>query len=976
VRPDVKNRSRVIVAGAVALVSAFAAWVLHSGCDDRHADEKARDSAGAAYPNSRERVDVRKRERASIAGTIRDEAGKPIAAARVCADASTSNLGKELVRDSRCTATDAQGAYRIGGLYAAEYEVAAVAREYLPYRFAAESNGNISFLELRAGENLTGIDIVLVRGAVEVTGVVSDVSGGPIAHASVRAVTGVLQPQLWPALETDDSGKFSLWVKPGDVSVRAFADGYADGSDLGRAPGVINILLTPESSLAGTVVDANTGVPVAGVRVEEAGVENGNSDITDDQGHFHLTRITPGRYALVARSPHGYGHSDGSSQVGLGQHVTGVVVKLHPAYQIAGRVVEPGAGRATCRLSSLYLRQADPVRKMAAIRDTDGSLHVDGVLPGTYDVAPLCAGFVQRDMYHQITITNTDVANVEWEVDAGAEVHGRVLMKSGSPVQGATILARSVGGSGRERDSSGTAMSRRDGAYEIKGLKQGSYELSVLSEEGSSPMAGWKIEVQTTIVDKDLVLDDVGTIKGIVVDSAGKPVAGADVSSSLGGLPTRSSEDGTFTLGGVRLGAQHVFARRGWSDESPRSASDHDATHGVNVTVTAGQIASVRLVVDSQSAAIKGTCVDTDGKPITDAYVSAARESDVPGSQRLSVTDTQWSWDNKPILTSTDGTFEIGRLSPGPYTVRAERKGGGEAIAEHVTVGTSIALVFEPTGQIDGLVHGSASSPDELAVTLRNDATGYWRREEFFRTAGNFTIRDLPAGHFTITASAGGGEKQVAIDLARGEHKRGVDIELADLVTLTGRVVELGTNRPVAGMRMFATVGASDGRMISISSSHGANVSDETGRFTLRNVPIGAIQLHGVPTDYTSDFSSLSAVRRVDGDGTIDVGDLGVAKRRLKQDDIAGELGVRWVDQPVDTPPEQQHFKVSWIDPNGAAAKTELRVGDIVTSIDGFDVTGANHSQGYTLMRAPAGTTLILGLARGLAVSVILRGPS
>jgi diguanylate cyclase (GGDEF)-like protein len=52
-----------------------------------------------------------------------------------------------------------------------------------------------------------------------------------------------------------------------------------------------------------------------------------------------------------------------------------------------------------------------------------------------------------------------------------------------------------------------------------------------------------------------------------------------------------------------------------------------------------------------------------------------------------------------------------------------------------------------------------------------------------------------------------------------------------------------------------------------------------------------------------------------------------------------------------------------------------MEVGDVVTTVDGLDVAGASYSNGWTLMQAPPGTKLQLGLARGTTVAITLAAP-
>jgi C-terminal processing protease CtpA/Prc len=52
-----------------------------------------------------------------------------------------------------------------------------------------------------------------------------------------------------------------------------------------------------------------------------------------------------------------------------------------------------------------------------------------------------------------------------------------------------------------------------------------------------------------------------------------------------------------------------------------------------------------------------------------------------------------------------------------------------------------------------------------------------------------------------------------------------------------------------------------------------------------------------------------------------------------------------------------------------------LKVGDVITSVDGVDVSGANFRQFSTLTRAPPGTALAIATQRGVTVQLVLAAP-
>jgi protocatechuate 3,4-dioxygenase beta subunit len=992
------TRQRIaVVLFLVAAAIAFA-WRLtcHSDGGSKAAPGAATRAATGRAAGDRARIDPKTVARGSLAGTVTIEGKSPISHAKVCADGSSHDLPGELFRDSFCVETDDAGRYTIPNLLPARYVISASAKTFRPAVHHPGGDKDKSQVKLAAGEHKTGLDIALRPGGVEITGTVADITGGPIAHAKVWASEGERWMRGRGATvhgETDEQGRFSLWVKPGEATVTAAADGYADNEEGVHAPGKVEILLTPESSLSGTVVDAANGQPVAGAHVlvgtSEWGWDDGETVFSDDQGKFRAQRLTPGRYVAVARSERGYGRTEGSTLVGLGQHVDGVVVKLFPARMVSGKVII-AATKQPCEDAWVSLRQEDR-NKWVGVTERDDHTHVaEGVLPGTYRVQVGCEGFRSKDKYEPVVVADKDVTGLVWEVEEGARIRGKVTTKSGEPVEDAEIWAQSTGGAARDKTGWSSATTARDGSYDLTGLKPASYKLEVSSEQGIAPKDGFRVDVAAgATIEKDLVLDDGGKIVGQVVDETGKPVSGVDIEAwpvsdggfkfSFGGDDHKSDEAGNFAIDSLRAGDYRVTAQRGWRDELRKPGTTDDAKQGEKVTVRVNQTASVKLVVESQSGTIKGTVVDTDGKPVPDAYVSAARESDAAGAQKTSVQQTRWNWDERPNLTTTEGAFTVGKLSPGNYTVRAYRKGGGEAVAEHVAVGSTTKLQIKATGSIDGIVRraGGGPVPDELEIEVSDIASGFSRTEHYFKTDGKFVVRDVPQGHFKVHADVEGGQKEITVDLAEGEAKTGVVLELEPLVDITGRVVELGTTKPVPGIRMMAQLASGSGRFVfRMGDDEQENVTDESGRFTIKNAPHGKVVLRGWPKDFgDSDYAMASSLKTLDGTGTVDVGDLPIIKKRVKKGDPVGELGVRFAEQPPDTQPDQRVYKVSYIDPAGPAAKSELKVGDTIISIDGVDITGANAMTAWVLMRAPPGTALSLGLQRGATVKVTLAAP-
>src|SRR5262249_20801449 len=153
-----------------------------------------------------------------------------------------------------------------------------------------------------------------------------------------------------------------------------------------------------------------------------------------------------------------------------------------------------------------------------------------------------CPGYQSRDKYDSIKVADKDVTGLEWQVDPGATIRGRVLGKSGAPITDASLWARSTGGAARAETDWGGGRARKDGNYELTGLHAGSYKIFVDTDHGVGPHDGFPVDVAAgATVQKDLVLEDGGTVKGSVVDADGKPVSRITIFAQADG--------GTFKFG-------------------------------------------------------------------------------------------------------------------------------------------------------------------------------------------------------------------------------------------------------------------------------------------------------------------------------------------------------------------------------------------------------------------------------------------
>jgi protocatechuate 3,4-dioxygenase beta subunit len=164
-----------------------------------------------------------------------------------------------------------------------------------------------------------------------------------------------------------------------------------------------------------------------------------------------------------------------------------------------------------------------------------------------------------------------------------------------------------------------------------------------------------------------------GTIRGVIVDAAGNPIAKAQVTShandwtdddfmrALGDMyPTKAStrtvrtaKDGTFELKGLTPDTYLVDVAQGNFSKSSRK----------NISVTESKETDIGRIEMSRGATISGTVYDPAGQPLPGAVVTMNSDAVLTESLPESYT----------TKTGSEGKYEIEHVRSGSYSIRARR---------------------------------------------------------------------------------------------------------------------------------------------------------------------------------------------------------------------------------------------------------------------------------------------------------------
>jgi hypothetical protein len=883
----------------------------------------------------------------SISGTVRvaDERGEPIAGARVCAWALADD---DRIRDplaAQCTLTEPDGHYRLEVLEGGRHRLTASAAKHVPSTWRDTKHAR-EWLTMRTDEQRGGVDLTLLPGGLRLVGVVEDVSGGSVPGALIVASTMRKRGPVATALG-DDEGRFEIWVAPNEYVIRAIASGYAEGGAIAQAPNeTIAIHLVPESVLVGHVIDAASNEPLAGIEVSVRAGEL-ESTVSGEDGSFRIGGLRPGRYQPEASGAGVFGRLPRAVVLGLGQTSEPIELLVYPAYRVSGQLLARSQGGSERGCAEGQVRVRSSVLRREVSTDADGQVRIEGLPAGRYQIEPSCPGYFPHDPVE--LLLDADLDDQRWLFESGLEIAGIAVDGSNRPVPGLYVDSSGTG------PNAGGSIARTDadGRFVLGPLRPDSYGVW-LRIDAEDPDKQVEVELRDrSVEDVRLVVGETGTVLVSVRDAEGTAIPNEHVTvkaiGSRSSVQAFTDGEGNVSFTGLSVGTVSVARTR---DTQPGERKPQ----GVRVEVLAGEVTPVELRAETSSSGSITGIVTEAGGPAGEAWVVAGHgqgEDD----------------ETSPVLCDQDGRFTIPNLPDGTYNVRAYREGGGQAVERGIAVGESVRLDLEsPTSLFGHVRFADGTAPEHFLVELFPTDAGRPISLSFYRSEGKFEFESLAAGRYTVEIDAGSGQAREKIELEPGERGE-LEFELDRRVTVTGRIVDAYTRAGVSALTVQVQPrGRPATRIVQ---------PDREGRFVLTNVPVGNVQLSLVPKNWESPAYSLQLTWITTTDAAEqDIGDVIVAGKRRARGEAKGDVGF---DYDFDgrfngaEATRKVRVRVSAVDRGGSADAAGLRVGDIITSVDGVSVVG----NGAGLMRfhvlVAAGATMQLEREDGGSVTIVAR---
>jgi len=461
--------------------------------------------------------------------------------------------------------------------------------------------------------------------------------------------------------------------------VGANAAAETGGSPAGSLPKSGPLPAGVGAVLTGTVTATSNHLPAGRILVEALrrthdGLQVVSSAATQSDGSYSLAGLFPTSY-LIRYSAPGYrtvwypaASSDTRARLvatsseavtsGIDARITGLPASIQGD-------IDPGdtLQQVTAQVQAIALvgKQTKPVASTITV---GGKFVLSNLpAPGTYQLSFTAPGY-------QATTVVTTVGGGQHRYQSTVQLSvgpGQIggLVTDGHAPLGAVVVSTTVAG---KEVTVGTPTTGSVGSFVLANLPTPeTYVLTFSAAGHGSQTSVVQLGPGQSRTDLRVVLaPGVGSVSGMLTDSAKQPLGGAEV--SVGGAPTAMTTT-TLTTGAVGYFSFGSLPAPGQYTLTFSLAGYADTTVPVNLSEQ-GAPPIVRVTMSTALGSIGGSVSGPDGAPLPGATVTA--------------TDGQHTWQVKSTSAGpgiADGGFLLTGLPPGSYSVTASQTGAGQQSA-------------------------------------------------------------------------------------------------------------------------------------------------------------------------------------------------------------------------------------------------------------------------------------------------------
>ena len=662
---------------------------------------------------------------ATLTGTVTGPGGPVSGAAVSVTDA----------QGVRSDSTAADGTYTITGLAAGSVSVFVTAPGLVP------ASGSVTV----STSAPTTDNFALVAGSA-VTGSVLAPGGGPPTGAAVVAEPSAGGSPIDGTMGQDGS-TFTFSLAAGTYTIVATGTDGAPASqsvtvDGTNPAGPYTLTLATPGTVSGTVTDAFSGAPIAGVTVgSDAAGAVGDTATTDSSGNYQLTNLPAGAQDLHF-SPPDQTHFPAGVAINLGGSNLTQDAGLDPAGSVLA-TVQDSAGTPLANVALTLVGPGvstqptpDPNATLPQVfnSDANGNVAVSGLIPGDYDLQA-----TGSDAHVAFTVGQGSLSPSVTLTVPTANVSGRVVDSTSTPVSGVPVWLSDANG---EIGFTTTAI---DGTYSFPVTATQTVDV-VASDPRVGVVEDPGVAASTTT--DTAVPDLVGGTAGLAVtvdNPASAAVQGATVTltegpsnDSEGAIGLQTDATGVATFSNLVPGSYRMDVSDGTDAPLTEAFTVQSGTHATTVTLPTG-------------ATMSGTVTDDQSADVAGAAVWAVDQT------------TQQTF---TTTTAIDGTYTLNRLPAGDtFTLSVSAGGDAPTDVTGETPGTARDVTLPTTGSSLAVSlapnQGGGPYPAETATLVDANGIGVATQQlgparSSSDEAATTVFSPVTAGDYTLTLSGPG----------------------------------------------------------------------------------------------------------------------------------------------------------------------------------------------------------------------------